>query len=148
MNPNQFSHMLQKKGILKNFSIAKVVPTSVVEKIKEKVRGKTKTDAEFDAMLEEEMKIMGNMHDKANPIPGIIYNDTAYNEKIVKMTIDHSKKLKTCNFTKDEMCIYIMSLTSEMGLTRHDFNNLDFRQPDEDEDDDEDDDEDEVEDAH
>ena len=45
-----FSHLLQKKGILKNFSIAKIVPTSDVNLLRQVVRDCSKDEEEFQVI--------------------------------------------------------------------------------------------------
>lgn len=125
MSPQiQFSHILQKSGLLKNFSIAKVVPTKSIADLKKMIREKTSTEREYKKVLAEEMKRIGNMHDSDNPIPGILYEEYTSGPKIVKMVIGHGKKLKAENLTKNELCFYIMSLINAMGLTRKDFQNV------------------------
>jgi hypothetical protein len=73
-NPPNFSHILQKKRILKNFTVVKVASNSKIEEIKKKALAKAKTEDEFNKIMEEEIKKIGNMHNQENPIPGIIYD--------------------------------------------------------------------------
>jgi hypothetical protein len=138
-NQEHFSHLLQKKGLLKNFSIAKIFPTEEIDKLKEKIRADTKSDAEFTQVFDEEMRKIGNMHDLANPIPGIIYDTTKKNLKISKLIEEHSKKLKAHDLTKTELCYYISSLVKAVGLTQEDFDVADGIDSPIDDDDDDDD---------
>jgi hypothetical protein len=126
--PTPFSHLLQKKGILKNFSIAKTVPHKEIEALKEKVRASTKSEEEYNKVFEQEMIRVGNMHDVSNPIPGIIYDEQkkGRSAKLLKHMLEVSKKLKAQNFTKAEMCFFIVSLISALGLTKEDFSGTDF----------------------
>jgi hypothetical protein len=125
MNKQNFTHILQQRGVLRNFTIAKVVPTLKLEKIKEAAMKKATSEAEFNRIMDAEMKKMGNMHNQANPIPGIIYERDDKGNRIESLAKDQIKLLKSKNFTKTELCSYIMFVIHSLGLNKEDFENTD-----------------------
>ncbi len=90
-----FSHVLQKTGILKNFSIAKVVPTLELEQLKLEIKKKTKNDEEFKKMFQQKIAEYSDMHDPKNPIPGIIYLDDDERRRVayIKYAKEWAKKI-------------------------------------------------------
>ena len=145
MNKPHFSHVLQKAGVLKNFTVAKVVKKQDIEDLKALIKSVTSSDKEYKQMLDEEMKKISDMHDENNPIPGIIYPpDQSKNKKlIVAIVTKFSQSVKKQNLSTREMAFLISAIINELGLTQEDFINLkreleDANQDDEDEEDDED----------
>jgi hypothetical protein len=128
-NQEHFSHLLQKKGLLKNFSIAKIVPTKDIDALRESIKQSTTSEAEFKLLFNEAMKKIGNMHSLESPIPGIIYGHGDNTPKLSKLVIEQVKRLKAHNFTKLELCFYIASLVKSMGLTQEDFEAADADSP-------------------
>lgn len=131
MNTNQsipFSHLLQKQGILKSFSIAKIVPTKDINLLKQIIRDCAKDEAEYQKLFREEMAKLGNMHDPKMPIPGILYigNTDTRTKNLSDSAFRSAKKIKEMNLTKAEICFLILSLIKEMGLSQKDFNTLDL----------------------
>ena len=146
MNKPHFSHVLQKAGVLKNFTVAKVVKKQDIEDLKALIKSVTSSDKEYKQMLDEEMKKISDMRDENNPIPGIIYPpDQSKNKKlIVAIVTKFSQSVKKQNLSTREMAFLISAIINELGLTQEDFINLkreleDANQDDEDEEDDEDD---------
>lgn len=146
MNKPHFSHVLQKAGVLKNFTVAKIVKKQDIEDLKTLIKSVTSSDKEYKQMLDEEMKKISDMHDENNPIPGIIYPpDQSKNKKlIVEIVKKFSQSVKKQNLSTREMAFLISAIINELGLTQEDFINLkreleDANQDDEDEEDDEDD---------
>lgn len=146
MNKPHFSHVLQKAGVLKNFTVAKIVKKQDIEDLKTLIKSVTSSDKEYKQMLDEEMKKISDMHDENNPIPGIIYPpDQSKNKKlIVAIVKKFSQSVKKQNLSTREMAFLISAIINELGLTQEDFINLkreleDANQDDEDEEDDEDD---------
>jgi len=123
-NPNfEFSHVLQKTGVLKNFSIAKVVPTIELENIKLEIRKKAKNEEDFKRMFEKKLAEFGNMHDPKNPIPGIIYLKDSEKQAAAytRMTKELINKIKSGNPSKKTLAFLIKLMITEFGLTKEDF---------------------------
>jgi uncharacterized protein Yka (UPF0111/DUF47 family) len=76
MNNKPFTHILQKKGILRTFSVAKVVRKKDIEELKSIIKQLASNEEEYDQMLKEEMERLSDMHNSDNPIPGIIYSES------------------------------------------------------------------------
>jgi len=147
MNKPYFSHVLQKAGVLKNFTVAKIVKKQDIEDLKALIKSVTSSDKEYNQMLDEEMKKISDMHDENNPIPGIIYPpDQSKNKKlIVAIVTKFSQSVKKQNLSTREMAFLVSAIINELGLTQEDFINLkneleDANQDDDDEDDDDEDD--------
>ena len=143
MNKPHFSHVLQKAGVLKNFTVAKVVKKQDIEDLKALIKSVTSSDKEYKQMLDEEMKKISDMHDENNPIPGIIYPpDQSKNKKlIVAIVTKFSQSVKKQKLSTREMAFLISAIINELGLTQEDFINLkneleDANQDDDDEDED------------
>jgi hypothetical protein len=123
----EYSHIIQKKGILKNFTVAKLVLESEIQAIKDEIRRKTTSEEEFEKAFAEEFAKIANMHDQNNPIPGIIYS-TGPNErgkKMIKLVKQEKVRLKKMNLTKSELCFYVNGLVNLLGLAQEDFEELD-----------------------
>jgi len=147
MNKPYFSHVLQKAGVLKNFTVAKIVKKQDIEDLKALIKSVTSSDKEYNQMLDEEMKKISDMHDENNPIPGIIYPpDQSKNKKlIVAIVTKFSQSVKKQNLSTREMAFLVSAIINELGLTQEDFINLkneleDANQDDDDEDEDDEDD--------
>jgi hypothetical protein len=142
MNKPHFSHVLQKAGVLKNFTVAKIVKKQEIEDLKALIKSVTSSDKEYNQMLSEEMKKISDMHDEHNPIPGIIYPpDQSKNKKlIVAIVTKFSQSVKKQNLSTREMAFLISAIINELGLTQEDFINLKNELEDANQDDDEDED--------
>jgi len=118
-----FSHVLQKTGVLKNFSIAKVVPTIELEQLKSEIRKKVNNEEEFNKVFQQKIAEYSNMHDPKNPIPGIIYLEEDEKRKVayVKYVKEWAKKIKSDSPSKKELALLIKLMISELGLTKEDF---------------------------
>jgi hypothetical protein len=149
MNKPHFSHVLQKAGVLKNFTVAKIVKKQEIEDLKALIKSVTSSDKEYNQMLSEEMKKISDMHDEHNPIPGIIYPpDQSKNKKlIVAIVTKFSQSVKKQNLSTREMAFLISAIINELGLTQEDFinlkNELEDANPDDGDDDEENDEDDE-----
>ena len=143
-----YTHVLQKTGILKNFTVAKIVKKKDIEDLKRLVKEIASDENEYKKLLEEELSKISNMHDKANPIPGIIYKteNPDRRQAILNLTKKISKSLKKNNFSKKELAFLISVIINELELTQEDFidlrNELEEETKDDYENDDSDDDED------
>ena len=142
MNKPHFSHVLQKAGVLKNFTVAKVVKKQDIEDLKALIKSVTSSDKEYKQMLDEEMEKISDMHDENNPIPGIIYPpDQSKNKKlIVAIVTKFSQSVKKQKLSTREMAFLISAIINELGLTQEDFINLKNELEDANQDDDEDED--------
>lgn len=127
MNDNRsdimFSHVLQKTGVLKNFSIAKIVPLVEIEKIKKEIKEKSKSDADFSLAFQKKLAAYQNMHDPKNPIPGIIYLDSEEKKQISykKYAKEWARKMKIDHPKKQDLAFLIKVMIMELGLTKDDF---------------------------
>lgn len=131
-----YSHVLQKIGVLKNFSVAKVVNKKDIDELKQLIGEVAENKVEYDKLLEEEMIKIANMHDEKAPIPGIIYTEDT--EQIIKQLQVAAKAYaakmnRTKDITKKQMCFLIASIIKELGLTKEDFLKLNEENESEDE---------------
>ena len=126
MHKTPYSHVLQKTGILKNFTVAKVVRKKEIEDLKKLIKKISSSEEEYKRILDEEMLKMSNMHDKNNPIPGIIYKEA--NDDAQKFMYNVTKKfcqgLKKHNLSKHDLAFLITAIINELGLTQEDFKSL------------------------
>jgi hypothetical protein len=120
-----FTHILQKTGILKNFSISRLVTASELDKIKNEIRKNTSNDEEFKKEFQKKISEYGNMHDPKNPIPGIIYLNDEENKRVIyaKYAKEWAKKIKEDGTPKKELAMLIKMMIAELGLTKEDFTN-------------------------
>jgi hypothetical protein len=120
-----YTHILQKTGILKNFSIAKVVPMVELEKLKTEIKKKTSSEEEFNKAFQKKIAEYSNMHDPKNPIPGIIYMNDDEKKRIIyaKYAKEWAKKIKEDGTSKKELANLIKMMIAELGLTKDDFVN-------------------------
>jgi len=118
-----YSHVLQKAGVLKNFSVAKVVSRKEIDDLKQLIKAVAKDEKEYDKMLEEELAQVANMHDPKSPIPGIIYveDKSALIKQLQKAAKDYAQKIRTGKLDKKHLCYLIASIIKELGLTKDDF---------------------------
>jgi hypothetical protein len=130
MQQNQYSHVLQKTGILKNFTVAKIVKKREIDDLKKLIKKVAASEEEYKTILNEEMHKISNMHDQKNPIPGIIYgqstppsSDTT-NSIIYNITKRFCASLKHQNFTDKELAFLVTAIINELGLTKEDFLSL------------------------
>lgn len=145
MEDKAYTHVLQKKGVLKTFSIAKVVKSKEMEELKSLIKSIASNEFEYNQMLKEEILKISNMHDEKNPIPGIIYattNPDARRNLIFLIAQKISDKVKAQNMSKREMALLISSIISKLELDQDDFIKLNEELNEDREDDDEDDSED------
>lgn len=127
MENKPYTHILQKKGILKAFSVAKVVRKKDIEELKQIIKSMTKSEDEYNQMLNEEMAKMSDMHDQNNPIPGIIYSTdetTVRRAAIYEVARKISDGIKKKNIEKADMALLISAIISNLELTQEDFINL------------------------
>lgn len=126
MENKSFSHVLQKTGVLKTFTVAKVVKKKDIDELKALIKSVASDDAEYKKMLSEEMLKISNMHDQSNPIPGIIYPAAEDGNKtlLFSITTKFCKGIKSQNFNKRELAFLISSIIDKLGLTQEDFVNL------------------------
>ena len=97
-----------------------------IEDLKKLIKEIASDENEYKTLLEEELSKISNMHDKANPIPGIIYKteDSDKRQTILALTKKISKALKKNNFSKKELAFLISAIITELELTQEDFVNL------------------------
>jgi hypothetical protein len=138
-----YTHILQKTGVLKTFTVAKIVNKKEIDDLKALVKSVAANEREYKEMLAEELAKISNMHDQTNPIPGIIYaGEEAAKKKILfSITTKFAKNIKQQKFEKRELAFLISAIINELGLTQEDFVNLKEEledEMDEDEDGDED----------
>ena len=126
MENKSFSHILQKTGVLKTFTVAKVVKKQDIDELKALIKSVASDEKEYKKILKEEMSKISNMHDQSNPIPGIIYppEDTDRKKLLVAITAKFCKGIKTQKFSKRELAFLISAIINELGLTQEDFINL------------------------
>ncbi len=123
-----YTHVLQKTGILRSFSVAKVVNSVDVTELKRTLKAVAKNDEEFSSMLAEEIKKLGDLHDINSPVPGIIYGikDTSRVGMLASISKEITKKLKpTKALTNKELAFIIKMMVKELGLSQDDFDNSD-----------------------
>jgi hypothetical protein len=127
MENKAYTHILQKKGILKTFQVAKVVKRKDIDELKELVKKVASDEEEYHQLLKEEMAKISNMHDVNNPIPGIIYGDDSISSKrnmIFTISQKIADNLKKQKFTKQELALLISSVISKLDLDQEDFQKL------------------------
>ncbi len=121
-----FTHVLQKAGVLKTFTVAKIVNKKEIEELKSLIKTVATDENEYKMLLEEELKKLSNMHDSKNPIPGIIYNENSSDKQ--KIIFDATKKfgesIKQYNFSSAELAFLVTAIINELGLTQEDFESL------------------------
>lgn len=126
MDKNPYTHVLQKTGVLKNFTVAKIVKHHDLEELKALIKSMTNSEAEYKKILAEEMKKISNMHDVNNPIPGILYprDHIKFKKLLFTVTKKFCQGIRARNLSKNEMALLITAIINELGLTQEDFINL------------------------
>lgn len=126
--PNRsYHHVLQKLGVLKSFSVAKIVNKKDVDELKQLIREVSTSESEYEKLLAEEMLKLADMHSSSAPIPGIIYIETSKDtEQILKQLQVAAKAYaakmnRTKDITKKQMCFLVAAIIKELGLTKEDF---------------------------
>lgn len=125
MENKTFTHILQKKGILRTFSVAKVVKKKDIDELKSLIKSVASDEREYNQMLKEEIAKISDMHNDKNPIPGIIYNNedetNARRNLIYAIANKFSKNIKSMNFEKGELAFLISSIVAKLELEHDDF---------------------------
>jgi hypothetical protein len=122
----EYTHILQKVGLLKNFSVAKIISKKEIDDLKQLIRAVAKDETEYNKMLSDEMKVIANMHDDKNPVPGIIYfcDSKKSMDALKLMARKYVIELKAKKIAKRELCFLIAIIIKELGLTQRDFLDL------------------------
>ena len=151
MQNKSFTHILQKTGVLKTFTVAKIVKKQDIDELKALIKSVASDAAEYKKMLKEEMSKISDMHNQRNPIPGIIYPTPENDIKklLIAITKKFCKGIKSQKFSKRDLAFLVSAIINDLGLTQEDFVNLkeELESQIEDEDDDEDDEGDEEDDT-
>lgn len=126
MEDKKYTHILQKKGILKTFSVVKIVKREDIKELEELIRNIASDEKEYNQILKEEMAKISNMHDETNPIPGIIYSGhiSVRRELLFAVAEKIAENLKKQKFEKNELALLISSVISKLDLNQEDFANL------------------------
>lgn len=126
MEDKKYTHILQKKGILKTFSVAKIVKREDIKELEELIRNIASDETEYNQILKEEIAKLSNMHDENNPIPGIIYSghSSAKRDVLFNLAEKISENLKKKKFEKSELALLISSVISKLDLNPEDFAKL------------------------
>ena len=147
MENKSFTHILQKTGVLKTFTVAKIVKKQDIDELKALIKSVASDAAEYKKMLKEEMSKISDMHNQRNPIPGIIYPTPENDIKklLIAITKKFCKGIKSQKFSKRDLAFLVSAIINDLGLTQKDFVNLkeELESQIEDEDDDEDEEDDE-----
>lgn len=121
-----FTHVLQKTGVLKTFTVAKVVNKKEIDDLKKLIRSVTTSESEYKQLLDEELDKLSNMHDDKNPVPGIIYDESS-NEKqkaIFNITKKFAAGIKKFEFSSMELAFLVTAIITELNLSQKDFESL------------------------
>ena len=124
MNNKPFTHILQKQGILRTFSVAKVVRKKDIEELKSIIKQLASSEEEYDQMLKEEMARLSDMHNSDNPIPGIIYSESDKDKRRKVLYVISDKFVENLGkqkFTKQELALLISSMIAKLDLDQEDF---------------------------
>lgn len=121
-----YTHVLQKTGVLKTFTVAKIVNKREIDDLKKLVRSVTTSESEYKQLLKEEIEKLSNMHDEKNPVPGIIYGESNSEKQraIFNITKKFSTGIKKFNFSTMELAFLITAIITELNLTQKDFESL------------------------
>jgi hypothetical protein len=106
--------------------VAKVVKKQDIADLKALIKTMASSEEEYNRLLTEELQRISDMHDSANPVPGIIYQkDKIKLQKLLcVLTKKFCKEIKSHKFTKNEMAFLLTAMISELGLTQEDFLDL------------------------
>ena len=124
MDNNQpFTHVLQKKGILKSFTVAKIVNGEDIQTLKSLIKAVASSKEEYETLLKEELMKLSNMHDEKNPIPGIIYPDETFIKRQLLFMIAHKicENVKKQGFARKELAFLISAMVNKFELNQEDF---------------------------
>lgn len=121
-----YTHILQKTGVLKTFTVAKIVNKKEIDDLKTLIKSVASDEAEYKIMLAEELAKISNMHDQNNPVPGIIYSadDDGKRKTLFAITSKFAKNIKEQKFDKKDLAFLMSAIINELGLTQEDFVNL------------------------
>lgn len=119
-------HILQKKGILRSFSVAKIVNSEEIKELQELIKTVATSKKEYKQLLKEELAKLSDMNDKKNPIPGIIQPDALFIQRKLLFTVAHrvADTIKKNKFTKKELAFIISAIISRLELSQDDFTKL------------------------
>jgi hypothetical protein len=122
-----YSHILQKTGVLRNFSVTKVIAKKDIDALKQLIREVAKDEDEYKTLLASELAMVYNVNDKKNPVPGIIHpnHKTQIMQAILAQAKDISVRFKKSNLSEKGYCFLIGAIVKELGLTQETFNNID-----------------------
>ena len=126
MENKSFTHILQKTGVLKTFTVAKIVKKQDIDELKALIKSVASDAAEYKKMLKEEMSKISDMHNQRNPIPGIIYPTPENDIKklLIAITKKFCKGIKSQKFSKRDLAFLVSAIINDLGLTQEDFVNL------------------------
>jgi len=127
-NSNEsYSHILQKTGVLRNFSIAKVISKKDIDAVKKLIKEVAKDEDEYKTLLATELAMLYNVNDKKDPVPGIIHPN--HRVQIVQTILAQAKeiasKFKKSNLSEKGYCFLIGAVSKELGLTQETFSAID-----------------------
>jgi hypothetical protein len=126
MAKQAYTHLLQQQGILRSFSVAKIVKKQEIEELKSLIAEVATTDEEYRELLKIELERISNMHDKNNPIPGIVYhgNDDKERQTLARISQKFCDDIKKKKLTKLQLAFLITSMIGHLDLTQEDFKKL------------------------
>jgi hypothetical protein len=132
---SEFLHILQKTGILKNFTLVKTITIQEVDKIKKEAKKEAKSPEEVNKLFQEKMAKIGNMTDPSNTIPGVVYSGPTdkRQEELAKSSEKWANKLKELKLSREELTFLISCIIGKLELTQEDFENLANENGDDDE---------------
>ena len=116
-------HILQRIGLLTSFGVAKVVQPKELEELKQWISEIAKNESEAEEMFEAEMKKLAQMGTEDEAVPGVVIplTDVKKTTAILKMGKVYSAKLKKLNWSKDQLCFFLLSIVNELNLSQSDF---------------------------
>lgn len=137
----QFTHVLQTMGILKGFSIAKTMTIQDLERIKDEAKEEASSPEECAKLIQQKLAELGNMHNKDDMVPGIIYSNGIHPEirdELVRFARELSKKIKGKELETTEQAFVVREIIAELKLVIEDFQKLGFIEEDESDEDEDD----------
>lgn len=94
---NVAGHLLQQMGVLKSFSISKVITEEELNNLYQKASEKSTNEKDFEKNVKKSLSKISKPNVKKEPIPGIIYKSNSIEmEKIIKEKIEET-------FSKNKM---------------------------------------------
>lgn len=123
MSNQTYTHVLQQSGILKNFSVAKIVKKNDIDELKKLIKTVAVSDDEYNQLLKEELDKLSDMHDANNPIPGIIYpsGGAKLDKKIIGISEKFCQSIKSQKFDTRQLAMLITAIIHNLKLTQQDF---------------------------